>query len=44
MGEDAALQRALLHAMLLAGELTLAQQHARLFGLEGEFEVHPVRG
>ena len=34
VGEDAALRRRLLEAMLLAGELTLAEQHQELFGLQ----------
>lgn len=34
VGEEPQLQRTLVQAMLLAGELTLAQDHMRLFGLQ----------
>ena len=43
VGADPQLQRTLLEAMLVAGELSLAQQHQQLFGLEGQFEIHPER-
>lgn len=34
VGEDGQLQRTLVQAMLLAGELSLAQEHMALFGLQ----------
>lgn len=43
MGDDRQLQRTLLRSMLVAGELSLAAQHQQLFGLSGEFEIHPER-
>ena len=43
MGEEPQLQRRLVESMLLAGELSLAQQHQELFGLSGEFEIRPER-
>lgn len=36
------LQRTLVEAELLAGELTLAQEHQRLFGLEGKVHRLPA--
>ena len=42
-GEERELQRGLVESMLLAGELGLAQQHLRIWGLEGELVVHPQR-
>ncbi|KAI7836357.1 hypothetical protein COHA_009779 [Chlorella ohadii] len=43
VGEEPQLQRTLVQAMLLAGELTLAQDHMRLFGLQDEFQISPER-
>ncbi|KAL4452648.1 hypothetical protein ABPG75_008310 [Micractinium tetrahymenae] len=43
VGEDGELQRSLLRSMLVAGELSLAAQHQQLFGLDGEFDIHPER-
>ncbi|PRW61071.1 exonuclease mut-7 [Chlorella sorokiniana] len=42
-GEDPQLQRTLVQAMLLAGELLLAQEHMLSFGLQGEFAISPER-
>jgi hypothetical protein len=41
VGEEPQLQRRLVESMLLAGELSLAQQHQELFGLSGEFAIRP---
>jgi hypothetical protein len=43
VGENGELQRSLLTSMLAAGELSLAGQQQQLFGLQGEFEIHPER-